>query len=218
MLVHRSPIDCRETVFLLQSLRRQIGRRVYPLHRLDKPTSGVMLFALDSDAAGLLGRQFEERTIDKCYWAVVRGWTQDEGRIDAPLKIIDEDGRQHSGGAKQPALTHYRTLARVELPFVSALRYPTSRYSWVEIRPQTGRKHQIRRHFKHIFHPLLGDTTHGDLRQNHAARAYFGTMRLMLHARSLDFVSPDGGQRVSVSAPTDEVWQQMAAVFPFDGG
>lgn len=216
MLVHRSELSRHETVFLMQTLRRQIGRRVYPVHRLDRPTSGVMLFALDSEAARLLAQQFERHETEKHYWAVVRGWTDDSGCIDYPLKPTFDplaDRLADPDKAPQSALTRYQTLARCELPFASSVRHATSRYSWLWVQPQTGRQHQIRRHLKHIFHPIVGDTTYGDLRQNRAVAAFSGCSRLMLHARMLAFTSPDSGQRVQVHAPADQDWHTLCRLF-----
>lgn len=215
MLLHRSLIDSRETVFLVQTVRNLLGQRVYPVHRLDRPTSGVVLFALDSVAAHLLARQFEARTVDKRYLAVVRGWTDVSGSIDYPLReVLDDaaDALADRNKAAQDAQTAYRRLAQAELPFVSS-RYPTSRYSLLSVQPHTGRKHQIRRHLKHIFHPIVGDTTYGDLAQNHAVAAFCGCRRLMLHAHSLRFNTPDGGQSVNVCAPPDAAWQNLCAAF-----
>lgn len=207
MLVHRSWLDRHETRFVMQTLRDQIGQHVYPVHRLDRPTSGVLLFALSPEAACELMRQFEHKTIRKTYWAVVRGHLDDGGRIDYPLKYQpDKIAEKLTESTLQDALTDYRCLSRTELPFQSALRYPTSRYSWVELTPHTGRKHQLRRHMKHIFHPIVGDTNHGDLRQNHAVAEHLGTTRLMLHARELLFDRLDNGETVQISAPTDDQW------------
>lgn len=216
MLVHRSWLDRHETRFVMQTLRDQIGRRVYPVHRLDRPTSGVLLFALDSESANHLTQQFTEKTVRKTYWAVVRGYLHGEGRIDYPLKEEADkiaDPFADPNKPAQPAVTDYRCLAQTEQPFQSAARYPTSRYSWVELTPHTGRKHQLRRHMKHIFHPIIGDTTHGDNAQNRAVAAHTGTARLMLHARTLAFDSPENGHRISVCADTDEAWQQLALAF-----
>ncbi|MCF7528975.1 pseudouridine synthase [Neisseria lisongii] len=207
MLVHRSWLDSRETRFAVQTLRDQIGRHVYPVHRLDRPTSGVLLFAFDNETAHLLSRQFTDKQVHKTYWAIVRGHLPDSGRIDYPLKYQpDRLAEVHTEATLQDAVTDFRCLGRTELPFQSARRYPTSRYSWAELIPHTGRKHQLRRHLKHIFHPIVGDTNHGDLRQNHAVAAHLGSRRLMLHARSLTFRSLDNGQPLTVTADTDEQW------------
>ena len=208
MLVHRSWLDRHETQFVMQTLRDQIGQHVYPAHRLDRPTSGVLLFALDPEAARLLTQQFEQKTTRKTYWAIVRGYLPDDGLIDYPLKYQpDKIAESQTEATLQEAQTQYRCLARTELPFQSAARYPTSRYSWAELIPHTGRKHQLRRHMKHIFHPIVGDTNYGDLRQNHATAAHLGTTRLMLHARSLSFQSIENGKTLTVCADTDESWR-----------
>ncbi len=216
MLVHRSSIARHETVFLMQTLRDQIGRHVFPVHRLDRPTSGAMLFAFDAPTARTLSQQFETRKVAKTYWAVVRGWTNDAGRIDYPLKeLLDPiaDALSDPDKAAQSAVTDYRTLARAELPFITQARHATSRYSWLEITPHTGRKHQIRRHLKHIFHPIIGDTSHGDLRQNHAVAAFCGNQRLLLHARSLTFTSPNSGRSVTAIAGPDDDWLRVITAF-----
>lgn len=166
MLVHRSRLDSQETVFLMQTLRDQLGQLVYPVHRLDKPTSGAMLWALNSEAARWFTQQFEQKQIRKHYLAIVRGWTENVGCIDYPLKEqLDKIADMHAQSDKtaQAACTECQTLQRSECPFASSARYATSRYSLLHITPKTGRKHQIRRHMKHIFHPIVGDTTHGDL-------------------------------------------------------
>lgn len=163
LLVHRSPIDRHETRFAIQLLRDQIGQYVYPLHRLDKPTSGVLFFALDKESANLVSEQFKMHSIQKTYLAVVRGYTDDEGEIDYALKekldkIADKDARVDKDA--QEAVTNYKTLAKTELDFAVG-RYDRVRYSLIELKPKTGRKHQIRRHMKHISHHLLGDTKYG---------------------------------------------------------
>ncbi|STZ77304.1 tRNA pseudouridine(65) synthase TruC [Bergeriella denitrificans] len=213
MLVHRSWLDRRETHVVVQTLRDQVGRRVFPVHRLDRPTSGVLLFAFDSRSARALTQQFEHKTARKTYWAVVRGHLPDADTIDYPLKYQpDQIAEALTEATVQEAVSSYRCLARIELPFQSAVRYPTSRYSWAELEPHTGRKHQLRRHLKHIFHPIVGDTNYGDLRQNHAVSEHLGTQRLMLHARSLCFENLQG-EAVEVTAPTDEQWAVWLAHF-----
>ena len=205
LLVHRSPIS-RDRVFALQLLRDQLGRRVYPLHRLDRATSGVMLFALSAAAAAAVGRQFDCGTVDKEYLAVVRGWVEADGLIDHPL--ADEDGN----GAAQPAQTRFRCLAQIELPH-AVDRYPTARYSLVAVHPLTGRRQQIRRHFKHVSHHLVGDTTHGNGRHNRFFREVLQIRRMLLLARSLAFHHPYLGERVRIEAGADPDWQRVAQLF-----
>lgn len=214
MLVHRSWLDKHETVFLMQTLRDQIGQHVYPVHRLDRPTSGAILFALNAESARRLSGQFEKQTVIKQYIAIVRGWTKPHEIIDYPLtEQLDPiaDKRVTPNKDAQTAITEYATLAQSELPFSSQAKFATSRYSLIRATPKTGRKHQIRRHLKHIFHPIIGDTTHGDLRQNHAVQQFCGNTRLLLHAECLRFHDPRSHAIVQVVAPTDEVWHQTCA-------
>jgi len=205
MLVHRSPIS-RDQVFVLQTLRDQLGQRVYPVHRLDRATSGVLLFGLSTQAARRLAARFESHHVDKRYLAVARGWVDQSGLIDHPVK--DDEGN----GRAQSALTRYRCLGRIELPF-AVDRYPSSRYSLVEVRPQTGRRQQIRKHFKHISHHLIGDTTHGNGRHNRFFRQHYGLYRLLLMAHRLDFEHPYLNEPVSLQADLDADWSAISKLF-----
>lgn len=205
LLVHRSAIDRHETRYALQLLRDRLGRRVYPVHRMDKPTSGVLLFALHAEAARRLVGLFSERGVEKTYLAVVRGYTAEAAVIDYPLnEQLDRatDAAADPGKPAQTAVTAYRRLAVAELPYPVG-RYPSARYSLIEVRPHTGRKHQIRRHMKHVFHPLIGDTSHGDGRHNHFFREHLDCHRLLLAATRLIFTHPYGGGRVDIRAPLD---------------
>lgn len=215
MLVHRSWLDRHETQFVMQTLRDQIGQHVFPIHRLDRPTSGVLLFALNSEIANLMCQQFEQKTVQKSYLAVVRGYVLGKGRIDYPLKVqLDKiaDKFSQEDKAPQEAVTDYEGLKTAELPY-SAGRYPTSRYSLLRLFPHTGRKHQLRRHCKHIFHPILGDTQYGDLHQNRALEENTGCKRLFLHAETLHFVHPITQTSITIQAPLDEQWQQLIRTF-----
>lgn len=208
LLVHRSEIDKHETRFALQMLRDQLGQRVYPLHRLDKPTSGILLFALDQGMARSLMSQFIDNEVQKYYLAIVRGYTEDCGVIDYPLvEILDKmtDRRAKPDKPAQQAITEYRTLATVELDQAVG-RYNTARYSLLDLHPLTGRKHQIRRHMKHIFHPIVGDTTHGDGKHNQLVRNRFSVHRLLLHAYSLAFTHPVTKAVVTINAGLDEAF------------
>ena len=205
LLVHRSPIS-RDQVFALQTLRDQLGRRVYPVHRLDRATSGVLIFGLSADAARRLVVQFELREVDKEYLAVARGWVDTNGIIDHP--VADEEGN----GIAQTARTRYRRLATIELPF-AVDRYPSSRYSLVSIVPETGRRQQIRKHFKHISHHLIGDTTHGNGRHNRFFRVHYGIHRLLLMSRQLGFMHPYADSRIQITAGSDTDWQRIETLF-----
>lgn len=212
MLVHRSWLDSNETEFVMQTLRDQLGSYVYPVHRLDRPTSGVLLFALASDSARQLSQQFTAQTIHKTYWAVVRGHLHGSGRIDYALKEeLDKIADKFTNPDKpaQEAITDWRCLAQTEQAFAASTRYPSSRYSWLELTPHTGRKHQLRRHMKHIFHPIVGDTTHGDSAQNRAVATHTGSSRLLLHSRSLTFQCLENGKSITAIAPIDDAWQHV---------
>jgi len=202
LLVHRSMIDRHETRFAMQMVRDQIGQHVYPIHRLDKPTSGVLLFALNSEIARSMGEQFTDRSTRKTYLAVVRGYTLESDRLDYPLKEeLDKksDAKADQNKAAQEAVTSYRRLATVELPYPVS-RYETARYSLVELTPETGRKHQLRRHMKHIFHPIVGDTTHGDGKQNSLFRDRFDCHRLLLASTSLAIAHPVSHEQIILRA------------------
>lgn len=211
LLVHRSMIDRRETRFLLQLLRDQIGQRVYPLHRLDKPTQGIVLMALSPEIARLMGPQFEQGDVKKHYWAIVRGYCEAQNTIDYALKEeLDAmtDGKAKQDKPAQAAVTQYRRLARVEWPYPVG-RYDSARYSLLELQPKTGRKHQLRRHLKHIFHPIVGDTTHGDGKQNRFFRDHFHAHGLMLCAKRLSFVHPINGDRIQLETRLDAEMQRL---------
>ena len=205
LLVHRSLIDKHETRFAMQMVRDQISQRVYPVHRLDKPTSGILLFALNPEIAKLMTKQFTLSIVQKRYLAVVRGYIDEQGVIDYPLKeMLDKmtDAKANQNRLPQSAISEYQRLATVELPYPVG-RYSSARYSLVQIMPKTGRKHQIRRHMKHIFHPIVGDTTHGDGKQNQFFRDQFDCHRLLLAATHLAFEHPVTTAKVALCAQPD---------------
>ena len=202
LMVHDSALARGETDFAADRLRAQFGRPVFLMHRLDRATSGCLLLAFDRDTASALGRAFmapeagragEKAALEKDYWAICRGWPA-EARftIDHPL-----DGGPGKP-AKKPAVTDFEVLATCELPIPSA-GFETSRYAWLCARPRTGRFRQIRRHLKHAFHHLVGDSSHGHGRHNRAFRA-MGVHRMLLHARRLAFDHPRSGQRIEAIA------------------
>ena len=218
LLVHKSPIDKRERRFALQEVRNQIGQWVYPVHRLDKPTSGVLIFALSSDVAKLLSEQFKEYTIQKEYLAVVRGYTKEKELIDYDLKVIlDKKADKDRSDNKEPqeAQTYYERLEMVELPFPVS-RYPMARYSLVKLLPKTGRKHQLRRHMKHILHPIVGDTKYGRNEHNNLFRKNFECHRLLLHASKIYFEHPISGKKMCLEAKMDEVFERVVELFKLD--
>lgn len=188
LLVHRSPIDRHETRFALQLVRDQLGRRVYPVHRLDKPTSGALVFALDAEAARVLAATFATREVTKTYLALVRGWPAEAGVIDRPLVAVEDERAGPQSLAPREAVTEFRTLAHYELP-IRVDRYPTSRYALVELKPHTGRRHQLRRHLATASHPIVGDSTYGKGRHNRLFAEQFGIRRLLLACVRLEFAS-----------------------------
>ena len=194
MLVHRTE-RAPDSRVLLQLIRDMVGHHIYPIHRLDRPASGVIIFGKRSEAAAALCENFRLGTVRKTYLAVVRGWPDRSGTIDYPLS-------RDKGGPAQDAVSKYKRLRTAELPFSSG-RYPTSRYALVRIHPRTGRFHQIRRHFAHLRHPLVGDVLHGDGRQNRLFRDHFDVHRLLLMAVGLRFEHPFTGKRVNIAAPLD---------------
>jgi len=211
LLVHRSEIDKRETLFAIQLTRDLIGQHVFPVHRLDRPTSGVLLFALSSEIAREMSLLFQAGKVNKTYNAIVRGFTQDAIHIDYALKeILDKKSDKMADKDKPPqsAITDLTKLATVQLPFASG-RYESSRYSLVELKPHTGRKHQLRRHMAHIRHPIIGDTNHGDGKQNKAARENLNLDRLALVAKSLTFPHPVTKKQIVINASLDESLKEI---------
>jgi tRNA pseudouridine65 synthase len=210
LLVHRSWLDSHATEFALQKVRNQIGKYVFPVHRLDRPTSGVLLFALDKESAHNMMIQFSEHSVDKRYLAVVRGHLGD-GELDYPLKqIIDKiaDKKVKQDKPAQQAVTQYRCLAQTTLD-IAVRPYDSSRYSLMELTPTTGRKHQLRRHMAHLRHPIIGDTSHGDGKHNAMFRDNFANQRLLLHAEFLSFKHPESGDLIEINAPLDETFTAL---------
>lgn len=206
LLVHRTVLDRHETRFAVQILRDQIGQHVHPVHRLDRGTSGVLLFALDRDIGRELGKQFETQQIDKTYLAVVRGHPPEAGVVDHPLTRQFDDYEFRSPdtiGEAQSAITHYRRLAVTELPHRVDL-YPTSRYALLELKPETGRRHQIRRHLKHVAHPIIGDATYGKGRHNRLFQELFGCRRLLLACLEMRLTHPISKKPLTLAAPLAE--------------
>ncbi|NQY49838.1 MAG: tRNA pseudouridine(65) synthase TruC [Colwellia sp.] len=250
LFVHRSFMDRDEIYFALQLVRDQIGQYVYPVHRLDRPTSGVLLFALTKEVARKLSEAFANKSrqaeikltatantnteseqqddltepavihnVDKTslamvktYYALVRGHLAvPAGFIDHPLKEkLDKLGDKNVSRDKpaQSAQSYYQVQQQASLP-IKVGKFDSVRYSLVEVKPVTGRRHQIRRHLAHLRHPILGDINYGDNKQNPFFIGHFGFKRLMLHAMSLEFNHPISDIKIKISAQFDEQWQQV---------
>lgn len=210
MFVHRSDADRSATEFVLQNVRDQLGHFVYPVHRLDRPTSGVMLLARTPEAATLLGNMFAERQIQKTYLALVRGHTDDSGTIDVPLVPSKPNGKrtENSLTAPQEAQTTYRTVERFDVPFKSG-QHPTTRCSLLEAQPHTGRFHQIRRHLVRIAHPIIGDVEHGDTKLNRQYQEHAGVTHLMLVAVRVEFIHPVTQSRTVIECAPAESFARV---------
>jgi tRNA pseudouridine65 synthase len=202
--VHRSNLVGADDDYVIDRLRRQIEGPLHLAHRLDRATSGVLLVARSVEAAADLGRQLMDRKVEKSYLAVVRGWPAESGTIDHPLTGASLKGE------RKPARTNWRRLATVELP-IEMGRYPQQRYALLDVEPETGRYQQIRRHFAHASHHIVGDTTHGRGDHNRLFRMHYGVHRLLLHAWRLRFAHPADGRAMGLSAPVDAMWIKALA-------
>jgi tRNA pseudouridine65 synthase len=201
LLVHRSKIAADEDDFLLDRLRTPERPDLFLIHRLDRGTSGIVLMAKSREVAGELGKQFMDRSVTKRYLAVVRGWPDAQGTIDYPLPDVRDNS------PRKPAVTSWRTLATTTVP-IEMGRYPEQRYALVEASPHTGRYRQIRKHFHHVSHHIVGDTSHGRGDHNRLWRIHFGMHRMLLHAWTLDFRHPRG-EAMSLRADLDETWHAV---------
>lgn len=202
LLVHRTKLDIKESQAVVQILRDQLKQKVFPVHRLDRPTSGVLVIALSSEAAQKLASQFESQTIIKKYLAIVRGQFKHEVFLDHPLK---QEMKIDSG--TQAAQTFFKPLATVEIK--SAIdRYPTSRFSLVEAVPKTGRTHQIRKHLKHLNHPIIGDVNHGNGKYNKFFSEQLGVSGLLLCCSQISFRHPFTSEDVTISADLPEAFSK----------
>lgn len=206
LLAHASRMAADVDVDLLDQLRQQVAGEVFLVHRLDRATSGLVLAARTREAAGELGKQFMARTVEKTYLAVCRGWPAEQGEIDYAL------GDVRPNSPKKPALTRYRRLATVEVP-IALGKYAQQRYALMAVDPETGRYRQIRKHFHHISHHLIGDTSHGRTEHNRLFQSEWQVGRLLLHARRLAFTHPRSGQRLAFVAPLDREFRRVIEAF-----
>lgn len=206
LLVHRSPIAADAEVFALQLLRDQLGKMVYPVHRLDRKTAGVLLFGFDTEATMLLQKGIEEKTTIKKYWAIVRGFFPETLTLDYPLTKDD--------GKVQDAVTEFKLLQKTELPIPFG-KHPTSRYSLIAAYPQTGRMHQIRKHCAHLFHPIIGDRPHGCNKQNKFFKERWNMTTMLLHAAELQLVHPFTGVPMTIQAEISTEFEEGLKILDF---
>lgn len=205
LMVHDSALARGEHDFAADRLREQFARPIFLVHRLDRATSGCLLLAFDRDTASRLGKALMAGDVDKQYLAVCRGWPEADFIVDHPL-----DGGPGKP-QKKPAVTRFTRVATTELALPSA-GFATSRYALLQVRPETGRFRQIRRHLKHVSHHLIGDSSHGDGRHNRTFRA-LGVHRMLLHAQRLGFVHPHSGERIAAVAPVDDEFAVALRLF-----
>jgi len=206
LLVHRSKIADDAKEFALQLLRDQVGRHVNPTHRLDRKTGGVLLFAFDKETEIAMQKQFQESLVDKNYLAIVRGYAPAEMEIDYPLA--------KENGTIQEAHTSFVTLQQSEIPLEIG-KHPTSRYSLVKANPKTGRMHQLRKHFAHIFHPIIGDRPHGCNKQNRYFKEHLQMNTMMLHALDLTFNHPVTEEKITIKSEVQDEFKRMMALMNF---
>ncbi len=206
LLVHRSKIASNTDEYALQILRDQLNQKVYPCHRLDRKTAGVLLFALSPEIQKLMNDQFMEKTVRKEYLAILRGFMSEVGSIDYPLTNLN--------GVSKDAMTHFELIenAEIDLPFG---KFDTSRYSLVRVKPETGRMHQIRKHFAHIFHPIIGDRPHGCNKQNKLFLDKWNMNTMLLHAHKLIFMHPISKMEIHLTASTSTEFNRSLKLLEF---
>lgn len=212
--VHGSRMLEGRPLTLMTMLREKTGRVVHAVHRLDRPVSGALLVALNRKSLAALGQAFENREVGKTYLGVVRGWPEKSGTISHAL--LPPPDERHAGSAARDAVTRFERIATAEYP-VEVPPYPAARYSLLALHPETGRRHQLRRHMKHISHHLAGDTTYGRGEHNRLFRDHLACRRLLLHSQSLSFHHPNSGKKLSFAAPLDRTFSHVLEVFGWTG-
>ena len=204
LLVHKSWVAKDAKEFALQTVRDMVGKHVFPIHRLDRPTSGVLLFAFSGELAQKVQEQWDQA--QKVYWAMVRGWLKEPVLVDHSLKGMADYGQDIE--TKQDAQTQFTPLNKIEID-AQIDRYPKSRFSWVEAKPFQGRTHQIRRHLKHLSHPIIGDARYGKGKYNRYMAEHYGADRLLLHAHQLTISHPITGEVITITAPIEGSMLQL---------
>lgn len=203
-----------EEASLLQLLEQQLEQRFYPIHRLDRKTSGIILLATKTEYVSKFQELFTSQEIQKTYYGIVRGFAPDSKIIDSPVKGRDAD-------VYKEAETHLKTLETKTLN-IAVKPYDSSRYSLVELQPKTGRLHQLRIHMNKISHPLINDAKYGDKNHDLMYEREFGWTKLFLHAGSLEFVHPFTEKNLFLKAEFPADWLDLFERFkwknPLNGG
>ncbi|MEX1190829.1 MAG: pseudouridine synthase [Brumimicrobium sp.] len=200
LLVHRSSIANNTSVFAVQLLRDQLGYYVYPIHRLDRKTSGILLFAKNSCYVSAFQQELANEKTQKKYIAIVRGYF--------PSEIIVNHALRKENGQFQEAETHFKCLATTEIDLAFG-KFDTSRYSIIEAFPKTGRMHQIRKHLNHLRHPIIGDRPHGCNKQNKLFLKKWGLTKMLLHAEELNINHPYLDKKLSILAERPSHFKEM---------
>lgn len=198
LLVHRTNIATEEENFALDMLRAQLGCEVFLLHRLDRPTSGVLLFSFEKETAALMGNMFASQEVKKKYFALVRGWMAEPIELNHPIRNEDKSKTYE-------AQTNFKPLKQFELPY-PVRPYPTARYTLVECLPQHGRWHQIRQHLAHLRNYIVNDRVHGDGHHNRLFTETLGIPFLFLHAKEVCFEHPITKKELRIEAPFPKHW------------
>ncbi len=191
LLVHRTSIAADAKRFALQFVRKQTGKKVFPIHRLDRKTSGILLFAFSREITRLMQQQFLDHSIDKRYLAITRGYFPESIKVDYPLTNDKQK--------LQEAITFFKNIKKTELDIPFG-KHQTSRYSLIEARPKTGRMHQIRKHCNHLRHPIIGDRPHGCNKQNRLFKERWEMTTMLLHASDLRFIHPTAHKTIHLKA------------------
>ena len=206
LLVHHSHYARNIQEASMMELLNSTNTELHLIHRLDRKTSGIILLVKKKEYISAFQKLFQTSLITKNYLAVVRGYTDDEGKIDSPIRIDESDKYKN-------ALTHFKTLAKIELKNFPVHPYHTSRYSLVMLSPKTGRQHQLRKHMNKISHPIIGDHKYGDRFHNRNFETNFGLSNLFLHAHELIFEHPFLNKKLHLSAKLPDNWSILLNKF-----
>jgi tRNA pseudouridine65 synthase len=207
VVVHHSFLsrNIAEEQSLLQLLETQLGKKYYPVHRLDRKTSGSILLTTKTEYVSKFQELFTLQQIQKTYYAVVRGHAPDSKIIDTPVK--GKDGKSY-----KEALTHLKTLETITLD-IPVKPYDSSRYSLVALEPKTGRMHQLRAHTLKVSHPIIGDAKYGDKNHDLMFETNFGWKNLFLHAGGLTFKHPFTQEALNLKSEFPEDWNSLFKEF-----
>lgn len=201
LLAHRTHIAEEKTEFALEKLESQLNHKLYLLHRIDRPTSGILLFAYKKEIASAIGKQFQDQLIKKQYIALVRGWITDPINLNHPVKNEEKT-------KSIEARTDFIPLKQIELPY-PVRPYNTARYTMVICHPHNGRWHQIRQHLAHLRHYIVNDRVHGDGHHNRLFTEKLNIPYMFLHAHKMEFIHPVSGAKIHIEAPFPSHWLQF---------